>query len=219
MKRSAFTFLVIGLFSLCNVPARSQSTSGEVKHHNGFHFAFGLGPAFGHIHDNYSSTVYPSYKAAWKGTGLFVDMRIGGAIKEDWLLTADLMNKSITSPQISMNDSSYTTNENVSMDEITYGVGLTRYFMPLNIYAGVTLGAGTFMLTVTDPESDEMTKTRSEYGFSWMLRAGKSWYLGRKWGLGVGFGYGGTRAKVSDSTGNEKFDAARFVASVNVTYQ
>jgi hypothetical protein len=220
MKIVKLFFASIICVALFIAPARAQySASTTEKHHDGFHFSFGLGPVIGHIHDNYNSNIYPSYSAEWRGTGILVDMRIGGAIKQDWILTADLMNKSISSPEISMNDSNYTTNDNVSMDEVSYGIGLTHYFMPFNIYAGVTLGTGTFVLTYTDPESDEVTKTRSEYGFSWMFRAGKSWYLGRKWGLGVGLGYGGTKAEVSGGNGNEKFNATRFVASVAVSYQ
>lgn len=220
MKTEKIFLAAIVAITLFSVPVKAQYTAqSEGRHHNGFHFSFGLGPVIGHIHDNYNSSVYQNYSAEWRGTGVLVDMRIGGAIKEDWVLTADLMNKSITSPEISMNDSNYTTNDNVSMDEVSYGLGLTRYFMPYNIYAGVTLGTGTFVLTYTDPESDEVTKTRSEYGFSWMLRAGKSWYLGRKWGLGVGVGYGGTSAEVSAGDSNEKFDATRFVVSLAVSYQ
>ncbi len=220
MKRLVLSFAAIVSFTLSTFPAVAQglSTGGD-KHHDGFHFSFGLGPVFGHIHDTYNSSAMDSYKASWKGAGLLVDMRVGGAIMQDLILTADLMNKSITSPQISMNDSSYTTNENVSMDEVTYGLGLTKYFMPLNVYVGATLGTGAFVLTYTDPESDDVTKTRSEFGFSWMVRAGKSWYLGRKWGMGIGLGYGGTKAKTSVDAGSERFDATRFVASIAVSYQ
>lgn len=198
-------------------PVKSDS-----KHHEGFYATLGIGPSFGHIHDDYKgsgeySTL--SYSGKWDGTGVAVDLRLGGSVIPDLIITGDITSRAITSPSFKSDNFNGTTDNSVSISEVTYGVGVTRYFMPYDFYVGATVGAGAFVLQHNDGGNlENSTSVRSDFGFSGILRAGKSWRLGRNWSIGAGLGYGITNTSTSDNTGKEDMRSSRMFALVTCSF-
>jgi hypothetical protein len=105
------------------------------------------------------------------------------------------------------------------MDESTIGLGVTRFFMPYNINVGATFGLGRFIYPklIGSPENNELA--RSKDGFSWLLRAGKSWYVSKKWGVGIGLAYGNTSTHTVDAGRKQDFSSSRLIGTVLVSYQ
>lgn len=219
MRSLVVALVALVLFQVsvnAQAPAASNPAATAVsdRTHNGFYFSFGLGPVFGNVKDEYTDTT-GTYELLFKGTGLAIDFRIGGAIKPDLILTGDIISRAVVSPDIELDGKSVSTSDYKSLSEVTYGVGLTKYYMPLNLYAGVTLGTGVFVV-----ENDATQRnTRSEFGFSGAIRAGKSWWIGQKWCLGLGTMVSYTSAKTDDDSYEEKLSATRFMLTAYVSFQ
>jgi hypothetical protein len=183
--------------------------------HRGFHLTVGLGPVYGHIHDRASGELAPdssgTIELQYKGTGIGFDLRVGGAIKENLVLTFDIVSRAITSPMISYNGTDYTTTSDLSIGEVTYGAGITYFLMPSNISLGATLGAGAYTFNTTGQES---ASARSDFGFSGVARAGKTWWLGRSVNMGFGLSYSYTRAPNNDAGVEETLWGDRLMASI-----
>lgn len=200
---------------------RAGAQGNDTRHHDGFYFSLGLGPSFGHVDskNTYASDYQREYRSEYYGTPFVFDLRIGGAIRKDLVLTFDMVGRSMSGPQLKTDSGTYMTSDDFSFSENTYGVGITRFFMPLNVYVGATLGTGIFVYNF-DSDNDELsTSLRSKGGFSWMLRAGKSWYLGRKWGLGIGMGFGNTTTHTQISGDTEDLSSGQIMGTVTVSYQ
>ncbi len=97
------------------------------------------------------------------------------------------------------------------------GVGLTYYFMPVNIYLSGSVGAGSFTMDSGGDSFDSGT------GVALDLTLGKEWWVGTSWGLGLALSGGyhsvgddgflvGTDIGESWSGGNV---ALRFSATLN----
>ncbi|MFM2208181.1 MAG: hypothetical protein RL213_2156 [Bacteroidota bacterium] len=222
MKTFTYVALVFGLFVAGF--GRIDAATPDNRHHDGFYFSFGLGPSFGHIdakdHYNYISDDN-SYKTTYSGNPFAFDLRIGGALKRDLVVTFDMVGRSMTGPQLETDTGTFTHDDHMFFDEYTYGVGITKFFMPYNIFVGTTLGTGIFSYGHDDlsMSNDGNFRYRSKGGFSWLLRAGKSWYLGRKWGIGVAACYGGTKTSTADANGTEVLNSSNFMGLITVSYQ
>jgi hypothetical protein len=190
------------------------------RSHEGLYCQLGIGPSFGHIHDKYTEEGV-NKEVVWKGTGTAIDFRVGGFVRKDWLLTFDGYNQFVSSPEVSSGSFNGSLRSEESISEVNYGLGMTRYFMPSNIYAGITMGAGTYVLEYyADPNNTHsLTKVRSDYGLSGMLRAGKTFFLGKHWGLGVGTGYTFLKCKTTSDGETEQLSSRKFLLTVNVTYE
>lgn len=203
--------LLIVLFTLFNIGYGQN----ESLTHKGFFARVGMGPVFGHLDyvDKEKSTGNEIYKGEFKGTGFAFDMRLGGAIKENQMLTFDIISRGISSPQVSINGSDYTTNDKISISEVTYGVGYTYYVMPVNIYLSGTLGGGVIVL------NNDGVITRSKFGLSTVLSAGKTWWIGKRgWGLGVNGSYGFTKTVTTTNDIEETIKSNRFFITGIVTF-
>ena len=217
-------FLIILTFS-CFIHANAQNNKpviaqaklpgGDYHVHDGFHFEFGIGPAFGTVTDN--AFIYTgSGTLEFSGTGVGIDIKLGGALQENLILTFDILSKAIQSPEVKVNGISAATSNDFSLGEVTYGGGLTYYLMPSDVFLSTTLGAGTFVIS----NSQSNTTTRSDYGFSMQLKVGKHWWISNKWGISLSGAYGTTSAKDSghDNIGSYSDDlsSSRFVIAASI---
>ena len=191
-------------------PTENAATLNSIHSHNKFHFEFGIGPAFGSIADKYNT-----YDINFTGTGAGIELKIGGALKENLFLTFDILSKAIVSPEIKNGGNTYLTSNDLSISEVTYGAGLTYYAMPTDIFCSATVGAGAFVI------NDGNKTSRSKYGFSTQIKAGKHWWVSKQWGLSLGVAYGFTSVNNSDekyNSYNERLRSNRFtiVASIGI---
>jgi hypothetical protein len=114
------------------------------------------------------------------GAGFF-DIGIGGAITENLILHADILLGSIPNPSLSV-DGVDVGDLDAPIGFSSLGAALTYYFMPINIYVTGALGVGQVRLDDGTPVSDPDT---TDAGFAANVGAGKEWWVGSEWGLGV----------------------------------
>ena len=194
MKRTTILSLFIVISSICNAQTDFYKTPKAGYHqHKGFYLSMSAGPDFAGI----NSEVVGNYKLNFNGTGGQFDLKIGGAIKENLILHATMTANSMTGPKITSGGSSQNTSNNLALGEAMFGVGITYYVMPSNIFLSSSLGVGNF--TIID--NDKKTSISSDRGFSMQLKVGKEWWVSSKWGLGVALTYGKTQLTNSPGDG------------------
>jgi hypothetical protein len=180
-----------------------------VHQHNGFYLSLGAGPVFGKVTDDVDENGY-KYTMNMTGTGAEFDFKIGGAIKENLILHATIVSRTMKGPTVtySNNGNSSKAGDNMNIGEALIGAGLTYYSMPVNMLFSGSLGLGNF--SVIDTENTE-NNVSTQRGFSMQLKVGKEWKVSKKWGLGVAFTYGKTTLTNEPSSSlTEKMNSNRF---------
>jgi hypothetical protein len=199
-------------YKSANAKNRSKYQNDKDAHlHKGLYIGLGLGPAFGAINDEPTS-YGKSYKI--EGSAFTFDFRIGGNISENLILTFDMTSRSISSPTIVFSDTTIATSSNISLNESCYGLGLTYYLMPNNIYIGGTIGRGYY--TISDRSRG--TSAKSDYGYSGSIRIGKQWWVSKNWGLGASLIGSNTSVKNTMNGYTEKISGPRLTLMFQATF-
>jgi hypothetical protein len=166
-----------------NLEKRTDPSSAYYTH-DGFHFEFSFGPAFGKITERISGFSV-SNKYELTGTGVGIDVKLGGALKQNLFLTVDLIDKTIFVPAFEVNGVSYPISSKSSVSEVLYGGGVT-YFAMTNLFFSATAGIGGFIA------DNSVTSLKSDYGFGFQLKGGKHWWISPQWGISIAAAYGFT---------------------------
>ena len=212
--KNVYLLLCFCLFTgkFCSV--YGQSGDGKYRQHTGFYLSMSVGPTFGAITNDIKNGDTETYS----GTGAQFDIKIGGAVKENLILHASMATTSISGPTVKTSYyGSGRLKEDMTFNEnLIVGVGLTYYMMPTNIFLSGTVGMGNYTFT-DSKESDNNMKT--DNGFSMQLKAGKEWWVGKRWGLGIAISYGKTIVNNGPYDGIEqKFNSNRFGVLFNATF-
>ena len=202
----------IALLALGMTCATKMYAQQKDRQHKGFFLSLSAGPVMGPVHMD--SSELGEYDMT--GTGASFDIKIGGAIKENLILHATMSANSLVGPKIkySTGQTQKTTN-NLTVSESLFAAGLTYYFMPHNIFVSGSAGLAAF--TVDNRDTDY--KVSTDNGFGFQLKAGKEWWISRRWGLGVSGTYG--KSSVNNKPDNsltEKLTSNRFGISFNATF-
>jgi len=202
------------LFTLCTVcllvfSGIAQDKSSSVSH-NGFYLSAGLGPAFGNIKgsDNFGNHL------TIKGTAIGLDLQIGGALRQNLLLHATIGLKSI----YGFNVNGFKADSKYSFDENFLGVGITKYTTQ-NFF--VTVNAGVSGFTLSNEDNNNIFGSNdpsTDMGFSFNIKAGKEWAVGKKWGLGGVLFYSRTFLKNKYEDVTEKWSSNRAGVYFQVTF-
>ena len=182
MKTIAVLLLVVPLIGFAQ-SLEGQNVPPGFHTHDGFYLSLNGGPAFGSITLN--ATNAPFNKMEFGGGGFQFDFKIGGVISEEQnlILSFDLISRAISSPTITVDGNSASTTSNVTANDELYGVGITKYFMPSNMFLNATVGIAKFTL------QNNGTTSNSQSGFGLQIKGGKEWWLSSQWGLGVAAGF------------------------------
>src|SRR5699024_5998753 len=123
--------------------------------HDGFYLSLNVGPSLGGgttIKASGSDAAYDEFKMT--GSGVMIDFKIGGAIRENLILSFDVIGRTITSPDGEVDGVRLgSASDDFSISDNSYGVGLTRYFMPHNVFVSGTVGAGRMVLDDGDDKA------------------------------------------------------------------
>lgn len=203
-------FIVGGLFAVQGQDIDKKQIG--FHQHGGFYLSMSVGPLFGSITDDLDT-----YTMDMSGIGAQFDFKIGGAIKENLILHATLISNTLPGPTIKVtNDQSLKTSDNMTVGEAMFGVGLTYYMMPSNIFLSGTGGLGNFSIIDSDDSKNDVS---TQHGFSMQLKIGKEWWISKNWGFGVGLTYGKTNLTNKPSGSIvEKMDSNRFGILFNTTF-
>ena len=198
-------------------PALAFAQTQEGYHeHDGFYLSMNAGPAFGPI--TLTANNGPIHKLEYSGPGAIVDFKIGGTIKKTLSLSFDVISRDIVGPDVKVDSVKGSSSSDYSANDITYGLGATYYFMPINIFLSGTVGIGVFQF------KDELNKidAKSKSGLGMQVKVGKEWWVGKDWGLGVSGGIGLVAAKDQDSPDypdySGKLSTSKFFVMFNTTY-
>ena len=72
---------------------------------------------------------------------------------------------------------------NQDVDLKGVGIGLTRYFEPSNVYISASVMSA--WLSAPSVDEEKTVSMTTSYGGMLTLRAGKEWWVGDQWGLGI----------------------------------
>ena len=163
--------------------------------HDGFYLSMNIGPALG-------GAILSSGgdDLTLRGPSALIDFKIGAAVQENLILSFDVISRTISGPELEYQGMTATADDDFTISDPSIGIGLTKYFMPHNVFVSGTLGMGQYIMD--DDESN--TKYESEWGFALHAKVGKEWGVGKDWGLGVSGGYGllVTKDKEDESGGD-----------------
>ena len=150
--------------------------------HDGFYLSLTGGPAFGSI--TLDGTNGGFDKIELSGAGGQFDFKIGLVVSEEanLILSFDLISRAISSPTLTMDGTTVNTTSDVTASDLLFGAGITKYFMPANIFINATVGAGQFSLDLNN------TTSNSQTGFGFQIKGGKEWWVSDNWALGVAAG-------------------------------
>lgn len=205
--------LLLLLFINCSFQALIAQEVQQEKgyhQHDGFYLSMSIGPAFGTI-DN--KTNYMGDQK-YSGPAAQFDIKIGGAIGENFILHASMISSSIPGPTVTGGNQSTNLTNNLSIGEAMIGGGFTYYFMPANVFISSSIGSGNF--TVIDSKNNNSVSTSR--GFSFQLKFGKEWWASKNWGLGISLTYGKTKLTNSPMGIEEKLNSNRFGILFNTTF-
>jgi len=184
--------------------------------HDGFYLSMNIGPALGGTIIKASGSDAGYDKLILRGPGAVIDFKIGGIIAPDLALSFDLIVRSINDPEgeqdgVNMGNAG----SDVTLSDDTYGIGLTRYFMPYNMFVSGTVGMGRMVV------DNGTAKSSSKWGPALHLKVGREWWVGSNWGLGVSAGYGLVIADDKTEPGYDykgELTSHQFYVLFNTTY-
>jgi hypothetical protein len=191
----------------------------EPNNRDGFFLRLTAG--IGHGVDK-QSQYEPNEEQWFDGSAYAGDLAIGGMITENLALHLSVYNGSLINPtyQPSGVATGSNSNETYVIKAGGGGLGLTYYFMPINIYLSAASGLGIRETERTI--GNTVTTDSSETGLSWQFAVGKEWWVSSEWSLGFGaqFIYVRVPVSVSACTGcfrnqDTTFSALVFSATYN----
>lgn len=177
--------LLIGIIVLWGMQVHSQSDSlprqNMGRRHLGFYASLAPGANSTNVYVNSLDGAF-----TLKGLGAGWDIKLGGTLKENLILHATLIMHDINEPKYynASLGSNGTTVEKIELFEAMFGAGIT-YYTELNYLLSASMGSGGF--TLYDRTNNKHGTT--DKGLSFQLKAGKEWWITKKWALGIAVYY------------------------------
>lgn len=145
-----------------------------VHEHDGFLLRAALG--FGYESLSFDDATIGSTTIG--GPGASFDLALGGVVTSNLAVNADLFSSVVVSPSVTVDGSDIGDAQNTTLSLSGLGVGVTYYFMPINIYLAGSLGIGQAGIT------EQGTDYGSDVGFATNLMVGKEFWVADDWGIG-----------------------------------
>ena len=193
-----------------------------VEQHDGFFLRLALGFGGG------AASLEPTGSAA---AGLGVDLTtdisgggggfsfdIGGAPVDNLIIHLRMSDFIMVDPKVEVAAAGASGELNGSFGSSFFGLGLTYYFMPVNLYITAALGAGGL---TTDIDGDDEPTRATDAGFGFNFDVGKEWWVSDNWGLGLAGRFvlvNGTSTD-DDTDAKTDFGMVAFALLFSATYQ
>lgn len=184
-----FTRNLISLVFVFTVISYSQSlpSPNGVETHDGFYLRIIAGGGIAHYAGDFSYEVPYTHlnineEITYSG-GIPITFRIqiGGTISDNLIFYGVTGSTIMYNPTLEIDgeeENRYTYSNEVNMNG--FGPGICYYLMPENFY----LSGSIQLATATDPYKVE--EGNQLFGFGINVGAGKEWWVGEQWGLGLG---------------------------------
>jgi len=196
--RTRLSFIPVLLFISILYPSWLPAQEGsDGRTHEKFFLRFLAGMGAGNI-----ALDFPESDMVFSAAGGLFHFQIGREISKNLALFVDMGGFSLSDPKLEWQGTS-TTLTDTSLNSNSWGIGLSYYIMPVNIYF-----AGSLMLARTKIKNQDQDLGESKLGPGIFLSIGKEWWIGKRWGLGITGFYEGAWLK-------DKEDAQGYNASIN----
>lgn len=215
MKTIALFVILVSSMGFAQGPATQDVPKG-FHMHDGFYLSLTAGPAFGTITLDATNAAFK--KIEMSGAGGQFDFKIGAVIaeEENLVLSFDVIARAISAPTLTMDGATVNTTSDVTANDVLFGAGITKYFMPGNIFISATVGVGQFSMDFNN------TTSNSQEGFGFQLKGGKEWWVSDNWGLGVAAGLSyisaSDQADASNARYSGKLSTTKFFVVFNTTF-
>jgi hypothetical protein len=178
-KRSMRQVLLVVVLSLTPFLAHAQTSppvpAADPTVHRHLGFFLRLDGGLGYMG---SSTSMGGVNASMAGVAIPFGIAIGGAVAENFILAGDLWGTVAVAPSFTLGGQTTSASKS-SFSLGGFGLNLTYYFMPGNIYISVTPSIVALSIKSSD------TTSNSQAGFGTKFGLGKEWWVGDHWGLGL----------------------------------
>ncbi len=177
----------------------------RAHHHNsGFMFRGTLGFGFESL-----ALAVGSTDSSLSGPGGALSVALGGFVTRNLAINADLYGAAVVDPTVKRDGNDLGEVE-ATVGLASIGLGLTYYFMPLNLYVAGSVGAGKATIEIDNVAFE------SELGLSVHVSVGKEWFVSRNWGLGIAVEF--LFADVPTETSNSEANYLGFNLAFSATY-
>ncbi len=148
----------------------------KIRRHTGFYLRLAPALAYMSCKGEGKSSKENLNNPKAQGVAGILDVFVGGAVVEDWILHADL---SIAAPFAEVKG----VDNRKQINTIGIGLGFTHYFMPHNLYFSSNLSyAQTKMMKNSDGQVQDFDTAN---GFKVNAAFGKEWWVADQFGLGI----------------------------------
>jgi hypothetical protein len=211
----------LALAATLALPLSVQAQEPGARTHDGFFLSISPGLAFGESKADLTEAAGSWDNVTYRGPGVLLDLKIGGALTPNLILSGDFISRSVAGPEVETFGGTNQADEDVVLTDGTLGIGLTYYILPANVFFSGTLGVGRFVLTNPTEDADDDERIETNPGVSLHAKVGKEWWVSDNWGLGVAAGYGwlgAERDENSESDFNGKYSSHKFYVLFNTTF-
>jgi hypothetical protein len=160
-------------------PGRIDPPRKGVRTHDGFFLRMALGPGY-----SYSSLSSKPANRSISGASLHLNLSIGYSVVENFEISFDMFGPMLPEPALSFSDADKPVAKTASW--LGFGAGFNYYFMPYNIFLGISLGV--VQLNISDLTANGFSgsvNSKSSAGFIMGPMIGKEWWVSDNWGLGL----------------------------------
>ena len=186
------TIGILGCILFVPLSLRAQFAMEEpgFHEHDGFFLSLSFAPVNANVDDELMGHRY-----TFTGIGTLLEVRIGGTVAPNLVMSGDLIGMILSKPKVETGGvNSY--NSAFDLTESTFGLGLTYFFMPTNIFVAGTIGLTRYGIASGGGLSTAATKP----GVNLRFKVGKEWWVSSNWGLGVAASVG--ISSVSNAVGS-----------------
>ncbi len=186
MKRAAVKGGLVLLLAMAPAAARAQQPSPPPEHTaEGFYARLQLGATY---------LTADRGAAHFAGPGVALGLAAGAVVRPNLALFALLSFHVALAPRVDLGPGSMLAAAVDNVESDAFGVGLAYDFQPLHAYAAAAVTGST--VQVFDKDDNRLSGSNTGLGFQ--LMAGKEWWVGRDWGMGLAGELTGAWMKDSD---------------------
>jgi hypothetical protein len=187
--------------------AAAPAWGGPRDHRDGFFLR--LSGGLGHAESSLDDVPGSIDQIDVSGTSGDLNIAIGGVVSRNLALHGTLWGWSVGGSDVEVDGVDIWNDATFTLSAV--GIGVTYYFMPINIYISPSLGLGVVNLDVPGPDYE------SDTGLAFDFTLGKEWWVSRGWGLGIagGLGFHSIDAENSNDEWSGTSFGVRFTATFN----
>ncbi|MCA9517927.1 MAG: hypothetical protein KC635_23465 [Myxococcales bacterium] len=199
MRRLALSLtLVLAAAALASSPTAAHADPWE---HDGFLFRGTLGLGYEVIAED--NTVLGDLTIG--GFGASVSFAFGHSLgRTNLAIHGEIFGNAVFEPAVRADGDKLGNLDDTTLSLGALGVGVTYYFMPINLYVSATFGVGAANLKVDGQDN------KSDPGFAMHFLVGKEFWVGPRWGLGFMAGFTFCRVPFNDGDTVDPYLGANF---------